>query len=67
MSVASNIGVIPGTGLLLASLRVMVTVELAIPSVVTGPVPAIVEFPAVGPPAVKATVAEPVTPIGDVI
>jgi hypothetical protein len=56
VSVAPNVGVWPDTGLLLASLRVTVTVEVATPSAVTGVVPVIVEFTATAAPAVKTTV-----------
>jgi hypothetical protein len=55
-SVASKVGTIPGTAKLLASFRVIVTVDDAIPSAMTGPVPAMVEFTATGVPAMKLTV-----------
>ena len=55
VSVAEKVGVTPGTGLLRASRRVMVTDEVATPSAVTGPVPVIVEFPAVAEPGLKVT------------
>lgn len=41
---------------MLASLRVIVTVEVAVPSATTGDVPVIVEFAATAAPAVKVTV-----------
>ena len=44
LPVAENVGISPATGLLLASFRVIVTVELATPSATTGLVPVIVEF-----------------------
>ena len=67
MLVAENTGVVPGTGLFPASLRVIVTVEVATPSAVTDPVPAMVEFVAETAPAENVTVADPVSPIGEVI
>ena len=42
--------------MLLASLRVMVTVEVAFPSATTGEVPMMVELAATAAPAVKVTV-----------
>lgn len=42
--------------MLLASLRVIVTVEVAVPSATTGDVPVIVEFAATAEPAVNVTV-----------
>ena len=54
--VAPKVGVVPETALLFASLRVMVTVEVADPSATTGPVPVIVEFAIEGAPGVKTTV-----------
>ena len=54
--VALKVGVCPGTGLLLASLKVMVTVDVAVPLATTGLVPVIVEFTATADPAVKTTV-----------
>ena len=54
--VAVNVGVEPETALLFASFRTMVTVELAVPSAMTGPVPEMVEFAATADPAVKVTV-----------
>ncbi len=47
---------VPLTRLLFTSLSVMVTVEVAIPSARTGPVPEIVEVAATGEPGVKTTV-----------
>ena len=55
MPVAVKVGVCPLTGLLLASLRVMVTVEVSLPSATTGPEPVILELTATGVPAVKVT------------
>ena len=54
--VALKVGVWPGTGLLLASLRVIVTVDVAVPFAKTGLVPVIVELAATADPAVKTTV-----------
>ena len=54
--VALKVGVEPLTGLLLASISVIVTVEVAEPFATTGPVPVMDEFPAVAVPAVKVTV-----------
>jgi len=56
VSVAEKVGVDPATGLLLVSRNVMVTVEVADPLAVTGPVPVIFELAATGEPAVKTTV-----------
>ena len=53
--VAIKVGVIPDTGLLPASLRVMVIVEVDTPSAVTGPDPVIVEVSALGPLGLKTT------------
>src|SRR5207247_10206568 len=49
---AEKVGVTPGTGTLLASARVIVTVELAIPSANTGLVPAMVEWAAAAGPKI---------------
>lgn len=58
----------PAAGLLPASRRVIVMVELALPSAVTGPEPVILEFPATGALATKITEAvTPVNPEGVVI
>ena len=46
----------PLTGLLFASINVIVTVDDAEPFATTGPVPVMDEFPAVAVPAVNATV-----------
>lgn len=54
--VVPKVGVSPGTGLLVASRRVTVTVDVATPLATTGPVPVIVEFTATGVPAVKVIV-----------
>src|SRR5205814_2905369 len=54
--VEEKAGVTPEIGLLFASFRVMVMLEDAAPSATTGPVPVIVELPAVAGPAVKVTV-----------
>jgi hypothetical protein len=56
VSVAENVGTVPITGLLEASLRVTVTVDVAVPSATTGPVPVMLEFAATAAPAVKTTV-----------
>jgi hypothetical protein len=66
VSVASKVGVMPGTALLFASLSVIVTVDSAAPSATTGDVPVIVEFEAVGREEEKLTVSEPVTATGEV-
>lgn len=66
MSVASKVGVSPETGFPFASFSVIVTVDSAAPSAVTGPVPLIVEFAAVGRVDEKVTVLEPVTATGEV-
>ena len=49
------------TGLLLASLKVIVTVEVAVPFATTGLVPVIVELTATAEPAVKTTVPSALT------
>jgi hypothetical protein len=54
--VALKVGTVPITKLLLISLRVMVTVDEAVPSAATGPVPVMVEFTATAAPASKTTV-----------
>ena len=54
--VAETVGVTPETKLLLPSLRVTVTAEVATPLATTGPVPVMVEFKATAAPAVKITV-----------
>ena len=54
--VALKVGVSPETGLLLASLSVIDTVEVDAPSATIGPVPCIVELIATAPPGVKVTV-----------
>ena len=54
--VAEKVGVCPATKLLLISLRVIVTAEVATPLATTGPVPVIVELAATAAPAVKMTV-----------
>jgi hypothetical protein len=61
VSVALNVGTIPLTGLFEASLRVIVTDEVAVPFAITGPVPVIVEFAATAEPAVKTTVPPALT------
>ena len=53
MSVAEKVGVKPLTPLLEASFKVIVTVEVATPLAVTGPVPVIVELAAFTVPAVN--------------
>ena len=56
MSVAPKVGVVPEMLLLLASFKVIVTVEVAAPSATTGPVPLILEFAIEAAPGVKTTV-----------
>jgi len=51
-----NVGVLPLTGLLKASSKVIVTVDVAVSSAITGPVPVIVEVAAAMAPATKVTV-----------
>ena len=53
---ALKVGVSPTTGLLLASLSVIVTVLVALPSATTGVVPVIDELMATAEPEVKVTV-----------
>ena len=53
--VALKVGVWPETGLLLESLKVIVTVEVAVPFATIGLVPVIVELTATADPAVKTT------------
>jgi len=52
---AVKTGVVPTTALLLASLNVMVTADVATPSAVTGPVPVMFEFAIVAAPAMNVT------------
>ena len=59
--VAPKVGVCPATGLLLASLKVMVTVDVAVPFATTGLVPVMVELTAATEPAVKTTVPSALT------
>lgn len=59
VSVAAKVGVTPLTRLLFTSRSVIVTVEVATPLAVAGPVPVIVELAATGAPATKLTL--PVT------
>ena len=54
-------GTDPATALFEASLSVMVTVEVAIPSATTGVVPEMLEFPATAAPAVNITVPPALT------
>ena len=56
VSVAPKVGTIPETALLAASLSVIVTVEVAVPSATTGVVPVIEELTATAEPGVKITV-----------
>jgi hypothetical protein len=56
VSVALNVGTVPDTKLLFASLSVIVIVEEAVPSATTGVVPVIEEFTATAAPAVKTAV-----------
>ena len=58
---AAKVGTIPDTALLAASFRVMVTVEVAVPSAITGVVPEIEELRATAEPAVKTTVVPALT------
>lgn len=53
---ALKVGVVPTSGLLLLSLRVMVTVDVATPSATTGPVPVMLEFATAAASAVNVTV-----------
>ena len=66
VSVASNCGSIPGTALLLASFKVIVMVDVAIPSAVTVEVPAMVELAEVGSNAENSTGVDPGTAVGEV-
>ena len=59
--VAVNVGVNPATGLLEASFKRIVTVEVAVPSAMTGDVPEMLEFAATADPAVKVTVPPALT------
>ena len=54
--VAVNVGVIPATLLLFTSFRVIVIVEIDVPSGFVGPVPVIVDVAATALPAVNITV-----------
>ena len=65
VSVAENVGVCPDTGLLKASFKVMVTVEVATPSATIGVVPVIVELAATALLGVNVT-SLPVTATGEV-
>ena len=65
MLVAEKVGTVPTRGLELVSRKVMVTVEVALPLAVTGPVPVMLEFAASAVPAWKVT-APPVKVIGEV-
>jgi hypothetical protein len=56
VSVAENVGTVPTIGLLEASCKVIVTVDVAVPSATTGPVPVMVELAADATPAVNVTV-----------
>jgi hypothetical protein len=56
VSVALKVGTVPTTKLLFTSLRVMVIVEVEVPSAATGPVPVMLEFAATAEPALKTTV-----------
>lgn len=55
-SVAVKVGTTPETGLELASCKTTETVDVAVPSAITGVVPEIEELAATGEPAVKMTV-----------
>lgn len=61
-----KVGVWPGTGLLAASRKMTVTVEVATPSATTGLVPVMLEFAAIAAPAVNVTVPSDLL-TGDVI
>jgi hypothetical protein len=63
--VAEKVGVWPDTGLLKASLSVIVTEEVEVPLASTGPEPVMVELAATALVEVKVT-AFPVTAIGEV-
>lgn len=65
MFVAEKFGSIPATGLLFASLRVIVIVESVAPSAACGDVPVIVEFAETGREDENSTTS-PVTATGDV-
>jgi hypothetical protein len=54
--VALKVGVCPAIGLLSASRRVIMTVEVSTPSARTGPVPIMLEFAGSAAPAVNTTV-----------
>ena len=56
VSVALKVGTMPGTALLVASFKVMVTVEVATPLATTEPVPVMVELRATGADASNTTV-----------
>lgn len=55
VSVAEKDGVTPARGLLLASFRVMVMTEVAVPSAFTGDVPVMEEFATAAPPGINTT------------
>lgn len=61
-----NVGVLPLTGLLKASNKVTVTVDVATPSATTGLVPVIVDVATAGAPAMNTTLPSAFT-IGVVI
>jgi hypothetical protein len=61
VSVAPKVGTVPETGLFEASFKVMVTVDVEVPSATTGVVPVILEFAATAAPAVKTTVPPALT------
>jgi hypothetical protein len=63
VSVAVKVGVDPDTVLPKASLRRMVTAEVADPSATTGELPVIVEFAALAAPAINVT-GEPIFATG---
>lgn len=68
VSVAENVGTVPATGLLFASRRVAVIVDVATPLAVIEDVPVIVEVAAATAPATKLTeFVTPVRPAGVVI
>ena len=61
VSVAEKVGTTPLTKLLPASFKVIVTVDVAVPSAITGEVPVMVELAATAEPAVKTTVPPALT------
>ena len=62
---AEKVGVTPATGFMVTSRKVMVIVEVDVPSAATGVVPVMVELAATAIPAVKITLS-PLLKIGAV-